>query len=497
MTAQTIAPSGRTQSDLAGVLADHAASLTYADLPKSTVEAAKCLMLDTLGAAIAGRFGDGCQELEGLVTRWAGEPAARIWGSGRMVPAHNAALLNSSMGRALEIDDVHEKALLHSTVSMVPIALAIAELQGGASGRDVIAAVALGVDMAARLALSPTIAVGGEEYEYRGMSWTYQTSYMMGSLVAGKLLGFDRDQLRNALGVAYSMCAGNQQCLIEGSLTVRVQQGIASQGAVMAAEMSRAGITGTLNSLEGRFGWFNTFYRGRYDRSIVTEGLGERYETEQVSIKPFTCCKYTHTAIAAALDARAKGGFAPQEIERVVVHVNNREYWNVVCDPLAPKRNADVIGGPRGEVVAQFSLPYVVAAALTRGRVGLAEFTEATRNDRGLLDLTARVEPVIDVETDSLEGRIIPTPGMVDVYLKGGSSSQPRIVKGYARYAKGHPENPMSYDEVAEKLRDVVRESGCGMPQAHIERVVGTMRRIEELDDVRELIGALVWEPLR
>lgn len=483
----TVAPYRELQADVIQMLVDHALKTSYEDLPESTREATKRLMLDTLGAAVAGTVAEGCPELEELVAGWSGRPEARVIGSGRRVLAQHAALVNSTMGRALELDDVHEEALLHSTVTHVPIALAVAERIGGVSGEDLLTAVALGIDIGARLSLAPKISVMGEGYSYRGMSYTYQTGMLAGALVAGKLMGFDRDQLLNAVGIAYSQCAGNQQCLIEGASTVRLQQGLSSQAAVLAALFTEVGLTGTRNSLEGKYGWFNAFYQGNYDRSVIVDGLGERFETDRVSIKPFPCCKYTHTALSAVLKARAQATFRPEDVERVVLHVNNFEYMNVVCLPLEEKRSPEQLTGPRGWVQGQFSLPFLAAAAIVRGRVTLAELSLDSRSDRTILDLTQRVEPVMDPEVKG-QGRILPTPGDAEIFLRDG-----RVLREVVRYAKGHFNNPMSYDEVADKFRECARFSGKPMPRAQVEAAIEAVRGIEKMDDAAGIMDLLTW----
>lgn len=476
--------------DLAELLVDYVYRADYDAIPVISRRTTKLLILDTLGAAIAGRFADGCAEVENVATQWGGSPVATIIGSGRKVPAHNAAMVNATMARALEIDEAHEKALLHAAATMLPVSIAAAEKKGSVDGRELIAAICIGIDLAARLSLAPQYSVVGRKHEPRGMSYTYQSGILVGSLIAGKVLGFDREHLLNALGIGYSLCAGNQEGLVEGVLAVRVQQGLTAQAALMAADLAAAGITGARRSLEGKFGYFNTFHRGRYDRDVIIRGLGVDFETENVSIKPFPCCKATHTAITAALEARNAASFRTGDIDKVIVHVNNQEYFDVVCDPLEQKRNRSILAGPSGTVACQFNLPYVVAAALVRGRVTLAEFSQSARRDPEILDLMDRIVPVMDPGSEQDEGRILPTPGKVDIYANG---SKLPISSGYARLAKGHPENPMSADEIVMKFRDLAAGSKSGMSLQQAEKVITTVEHLEKSEDVRGLVDCLIW----
>ena len=140
-----------------------------------------------------------------------------------------------------------------------------------------------------RLALAVDMRLGGADRKPRVMSLTYQTGVLAGSLVAGRVAGLDSGQLLDCLGVAYSQVAGNLQGLFEGTLTVRLQQGIAAQSAVMALEFARAGITGAHDALEGRAGWYPAFFGGRYGyvRDRLTGGLGEMFRGDEISIKPY------------------------------------------------------------------------------------------------------------------------------------------------------------------------------------------------------------------
>lgn len=469
------------------LVAEHMHGVTADSLPASTLAATKCLVLDTVGAAIAGTRAEGCQELLGLVERWGGAGESRLVASSQRVPAHHAALVNASMARALEIDDVHERALLHSTCGLVPVAMASVDIAPGPTGADLLAAVALGIDLSARIGLSPIVDVG-KEHQPRPMSWTYQLGILVGALVAGKLRGYGPHDLRNVLGIAYSQCAGNNQCLLEGSLTVRVQQGLSASSALLAAALHDAGITGTLHSLDGTYGYFEAYHRGAFDPTAITDGLGERYEVEAVSIKPFPCCKFTHTAIAAALEVRLAPGFRHEDVEHVVAHVNNREYLDVVCQPEDPEERRLRLKGERGWVHAQFSLPYVIAVALVHGSVELAHFTDRARADPAVLRVMDLVRTVIDDDVGAeVRGRELPTPGLVDVHL----ASRTEPLRGFVRHPKGHPKNPMSFEEVTEKFLSVTELVEDRFPADRRHAIVDTVARLDELDDGRALMDAI------
>jgi 2-methylcitrate dehydratase PrpD len=160
------------------------------------------------------------------------------------------------------------------------------------------------------------------------MSLTYQTGVLAGSLVAGYLAGLTRPQLLDCLGIAYSQVAGNLQGLFEGTLTVRLQQGIAAQAAVMALEFARAGITGAREPLEGRAGWYPAFFGGHFDysRDRLLHDLGMRFLGDEISIKPFACCKYGHNVITAVLILRNDPDLSVRSVQEATRTPGHPEY---------------------------------------------------------------------------------------------------------------------------------------------------------------------------
>jgi 2-methylcitrate dehydratase PrpD len=133
-------------------------------------------------------------------------------------------------------------------------------------------------------------------------------------------------------------------------------------------ELAQAGISGTRESLEGKYGWFQAFWGGRYDLGPLLNDLGTRFEVDSASVKSYACCKYAHTAIAAAIEITQDPAFDLTDVERVTVHVFSRDCWDLICEPLALKASPDALRGPNGWALAQFSLSYVLACALVRKR---------------------------------------------------------------------------------------------------------------------------------
>jgi len=451
----------------------HISDTSYVDLPRNVVDSTKRIVLDLMGVIAAGSSTPEAQTVLNLARAWGGRSESSIMIHGDKVPAPSAGLVNGTMGRARDFDDVHEKAVLHPSVSVIPAALAMAELYGGINGRDFMTAVALGVDLTCRLGMAPRTGPN-----ISGMSTTWQCGTFGAAVAAGKVMDLDREALMNAMGIAYSQASGNQQIIAEGSTVVRVQQGLTTWAGITSALLASKGITGPRNVLEGRYGYYPVYHRGGYDRKALTNGLGEINEIVNTSIKPYPCCKWTHQAIDAALEAVREDGLEPGDVDSVVVRLN-RQAFNLVCVPLDLKRR------PRSVVDAQFSVPYTVAAAIVRGDISLATFTTEVMNDPEILSMAQRVTPRVNEQIERQGARGM-APEIVEIRTKDGRTHQ-RCVE----HVRGSPMAPMTIEEVHEKFRRCIAYAAKPIPDEVVEELCDIIGRLESLDDVSEIISLL------
>jgi len=235
--------------DAIETLVDFVLGTRFEDLPADVVASTLRFIRDNIGDTYAGASAAGCPEIARLVKGWGGAQESRLLGWRTRVPMPQAVWVNSTQSRALELDDVHEPGLMHATSGSVPVALAVAEMVGSRTGRDLITATALGIEVSCRLAMAPEVSSA-----ISGMSFTFQCTTFGAAVTAGLLMGLDAGTMRNAMGIAYSQVAGNQQTLREGALMTRVQQGLSAKSGALAALLARQGIDGPREVLEGRFG---------------------------------------------------------------------------------------------------------------------------------------------------------------------------------------------------------------------------------------------------
>ena len=446
-----------------------ARGLTAADIPNDLYDGAKKRLLDLAGAALAGTQAEGIPQLLAVVRSWGGTGSSTALGTPSRTSLPLAVLLNATIARALELDDVHERALLHPTVATAPIALAIAEQDAAIDGDRLVTCLVAAQELMCRLGLAPDYHVSGPLHRPRGWSFTYQCGIFGGTLVASLLYQLDERQTLDALGNAYTALAGNQQAIQEAALAIRVQQGVAAQTAVQSAEFARVGITGPHDILEGTFGWLSYWHGGSYDREALVGDLGRRWDLHDTSIKPYPVCRITHNAVDATLAAVAEAAMGSSEdIDRLVVHVNSRESWDEVVHPLERRRQ------PRSPMDAQFSLPFVCAVAAVRGAPSLVHLSDDAVKDSEVLAVAQRVEPVLDPGFEDVTGRVIPMPVTVDLHLRDG-----RVISHRSDTPTGHPTKPLGWSAVEAKVRGCANFGASPADPAAVDQIISTIHTLE------------------
>ncbi len=460
-------------ADYAAQVAAFTAALRIDALPADAIAAAKINLFDTLACATAGISAAGVQEMLGLVREWGGKPEAAIWCTGERVPAHHAAWVNGMMAHARDYDDTHDQAVLHAGVSVIPAAIAAAELNPAATGADLLAGVAAGLELICRLGMGTTIGIIESGFIYSAL-----LGHFAATAAAARVMGFDREQTHNALGVAYSQAAGTHQVTRDAALTKRMQPGFAAKTALISVAMTRAGIRGARNIFEGEDGLFRTYLRGRYDAAALRAGLGERFEFLNLSYKPYPCCRFDHTAIDAALEIRRRLDGDVSRIRGIKAGVNKQAY-EAVCTPVAVRK------APETVVQAQFSIPYTVACALVKGHVGLAEFTDAALRDPAVRALAAKVDAQIDAAIERDWSRTV-SPTQLVVETDAGT------LEARVDFPRGHVNAPMSADDFARKLAGCLEVSGLRWPDDTVTRLRGAIDGLEKAPRGVDLIAPLV-----
>jgi 2-methylcitrate dehydratase PrpD len=455
---------------IAQTLAQFAHDLTLETIPAEVRERAKHLMLDATGIAYAsGRYDFAHKTLTAIAGLGGSGPVPVIGLPQRLSP-RDAALVNGVLAHGLDFDDTHTGGIIHSTASVWPAVLSTAFWRGK-SGADLITAYVAGVEAATRLG-----AVGSGHFHQVGFHPTGMIGVFGCTLAAGTLMGLPPQALTMAQGIALSMAAGSLEFLEDGAWTKRMHPGWAAQAGITAAALGREGFVGPTRAYEGRFGVFNSYLQGglvdddRMDRA--TAGLGDTWETMAIAVKPMPACHFTHACADAAIILARQHKFGIDDIVRIKALVPG-EVVKTVCEPVANKRR------PANAYDAQFSIPYLVAASLIRGRFTLAELEPEALNDAAIL----RVCDLVDYEVDPRSTFPRHYTGDVQISLRDG-----RVLMHREAMNRGCADRPLSNAEIIEKFTDNARMRLSARQAAEVQEAVLSLDRAADVRPAIERI---------
>lgn len=454
--------------DAAYLFAKNFVNVNFEDIPTAAVEAAKKEVLDSLATALGGSSKPGVGELVDMVKEWGGKEQSTVIAYGFKCPAPNAAQVNGTMIHALDYDDGHQVALVHIGCVAVSTCFAVAERMGGISGKELITAIALGGDFLARMGLASR--PGGSAL---GAGWHPTTlfGFLGAAAMAGKIMGLDEEKMVNALGLAYHQCGGAGSGVGDGALAKRMGPGLATKAGITAALMAERGITGERSSLEGRGGLYNTYIGGDYDVNILTSDLGKRFEGVNIGDKPYPCCGLTHACIDATLALISRHDINAEQVQDITAYGGPPVYG--LSQPPEIKR------APRTITDAQFSVPWVVATALVKGKVTVEDFTNEALQNEEILKIAQKVTGELHPEMS----RHGVGPGGVRIVMKDGTEYDK-----FVEFCLGSVERPMTFDDCAKKFRECSSSSIKPLSADTAEKVIEMIGQLEQLDDVTEIM---------
>src|SRR4030095_3992939 len=346
----------------------------YEDIPRDAVEKAKRTALDCLGAALAGAVEPVSHAITGYVTKLGGPSQASVFGAGLKVSVQDAAMANGVIAHALDYDDCGVK-IGHPSVLVLPAVLSLGE-HLGASGRDLLAAYIVGLEVEGKLALHA-------DFKLMQARLNHQTWYgSIGAAAAcAKLLKLDVAKTKMALGIA-----GNSACGLSanhGSMAGAMGAGNACRNGVIAALMAQAGITANPNIIEGKNGFYDTLVGpGHYDAERMADGLGKPFyiESPGISLKMYPSCYHTHRALDGVFQLLDEHQLKNKDIAPVAVGTAERALRVLASsEPATPYQ-------------AKFSMPHCIAAAVVDHQVTLETFTDRKLNDRNIVEARKKVQ---------------------------------------------------------------------------------------------------------
>ncbi|MCA1647063.1 MAG: MmgE/PrpD family protein [Chloroflexi bacterium] len=453
-------------------LAGFARRLSAEQLPTDVREHVKLLVLDVAGLCLVARDEDFARAIMDVVTEMGGVPESRPLGLDAPMPAASAALVGGTLTHGHDFDDSHVGSTIHTTSSVVPAALALAEVQRS-SGVEVLVTIAAGLEVNARIGLG-----AGDGFHRRGFHPTGVCGALAASQVAGRLLGLDAARMAQAMGISGSMASGLREAYLGGETWAkRLHPGWAAHAGIIAARLARRDFSGPLRVLDGRFGLYNAMLGpGNWDSQRVVAGLGQEWEIRRIGFKPYPCGVVIHPYLDALHGLMDEHRLAGSDLAAIHCRVAPGAL-ETVCEPVDEKLH------PTSGYQGKFSLQFCLASLAIDGEVGLDTFRPEAAHDNRVLELADRVT----YEADSS----LPYPRAHAAVVMVTTRDGQQFTRAETAN-RGSLENPMSAEDVRRKFR---ANAARVLDPAGIDALENEIMQLEHLPEARTVVDCAASTP--
>lgn len=430
-------------------LSEYVTGLSYEDLPSGVVHQAKRALLDSIGTMYMGTRKQEAGGIQRFLKGLAAKQECTVVGADFKTSFPWAAFANASYAQVHDCNDGHREAAAYGGSShpgrvAIPTALAVGE-KLSASGKDVITAIVIGYDVAAKI---------------RGMKDRPSSSAYCSAAITSRLLGLDIDETRFAMGIAGYHCPRNfpeTRGLDTNFLSNGYQAKVGIEGAMLAKEGLNGPAIGDDNRLSTRF---------------ATRGLGRDFEIMNIYIKPYPTCRMTHGAVEAILELKKEVDLNPSNVGEVTV-------LQLTHGMYITDEKVEVDSYYK---TCQFNLPYIAACAIMDGVVGEEQFKKERIADPEVHELAKKIKVIPDEVLDAIYPEEC-RPTTVEVKTTDGRTYSKRI-----DYPKGEPRNPFTDDELFEKF---LRWAGPSLTEERANEIKNAIFKLDELGDVSEFTKRL------
>ena len=447
-------------------LAGYIAGSSFDSLPKPVVDHVKLLVLDTIGVGVFGATLPWCERLRATAQAMEGPGRVPVWCAPLAFSAPTSAMVNATAVHAFELDDIGPGG--HNGSVTLSSALAIGDHTGKLTGRELINAVVVGIETAARV----NHCVGRVPHEGLGFHGPGLMGSFASAASASSAHRLSAEDVVHALGHAGQQAA-SLMFTHHGGMGKRLLAGQAARAGTFAALLAANGFTNAPNVFEAEYGGFPAAHTGNrqppaYDLTALTAELGTRYYTQDVRFKMWASRVPNHGTLEAIKALRKKHPIPATEVKQVRVRLGKGYLQNVGWRYT-----------PTTITSAQLNLFYVTAIMLLENDVFAEQFTEEKIRDRRVLDLIERISITHDASMDAM-GYVDGNP--VEIELNDGT-----VLSAWGK-ARGGGDNPAPREEVIEKFRKVTRQQ---LDRAQQEAIVSLCDSLDELPDARALTRAL------
>lgn len=444
--------------------ADFISDLSFDSMPVQVIEEAKKDLLELLSFSFARYNSPAERVIKSYVLGLKGARESTVWlRNGEKVPAPNASLANGSLsGSGSRFAFGHFAGPIHSA------AIATAELKQ-ASGKELLTSVIAGYEVCLRIGkgIQPPLVLNN--FQPCGTLGTFGAT-----AASAKALGLKGEKMLNAIGLGGVQASGFMEYSKYLTDDLFFMSGRAAQSGVLAAFLAERGLTAPPTIIEGDMGFCKAM-ADSCDYDKMFEGLGETFEITSIYHVPYPGCRHNHSAMDAMYQIMKEHPFSADELEEAVVGTYEVSvHLGSGYKPVIEE----------GKLTPGLSCPLTLALLISRGYLTDEEYYNTDWSDRKLVSLANRIKMKVDPELDELQkSRRGARGSIVEIRLKDGTKHAVRV-----DYAKGEPENPMSFREIS----DIFQMNARGhIPQKRIEEIVDTVENLDKLVDISDLCNQL------
>lgn len=445
--------------------AKFALRLNYEDIPSVALEEAKRFLLDSVGCAFSALDNKDTQAAYNYIQDLGGKEQATIIGWGIKTNLPQATLMNSLLIRALDYNDIYWEQDPSHPSDIIPAVLSTGEFMKK-DGKEMLIGIIIAYELEMRLCLAAFPGV-------REIGWHHATlTQLVSPVVAGRMLGLNEEEIVAAMGISGSshFTLGG---VVAGHLTnmKNAADPLAVEAGVRAALLASKGYTGPVEVFEGKEGLFEVLDKVKWDRNILTKGLGDSFLINQCGYKAFPTEALTHQPITAVLEVMKENKLDPEEVKEVLVETTTRGA-DILSDPSKYK--------PTTKETADHSLPYCIAVAVAKGNVLPSDFEEDALRDPLVWSLLDKIKVVANPEIDLLFPKI--KRAIVTIKTSKGE------YKKQEDFAKGQPERPLSEEELISKFKANAEKKVSSSKMEDIVKATQELENINKTEDYMKLL---------
>lgn len=449
--------------------------LKQEQLPPEVVEKAKLLLLDYLGTSFYAHDEEPSRIMVKTLSELGGTACSTVIGHKKKLSPAWAAFANGCMGHMGELDDTHCATMSHPGDSIIPSVLALAECTG-AKGKDVIPAMVVGYEVGIRAGNSVMPSHYRKGWHPSGTFNTFAAA-----AASAKVLGSDLEKVIQSLGIAGAQVCGNFAHVKERGMVKDFNTGRAAFSGVISALLAKNGFTGASDIFENRFGFCELYVAsGEPDLSAYTKDLGKGFKIMEVAHKPYSACRHTHSAIDCVLGLCEQHHIKADDIKKMTIRVFTT--GGRLVDDKEPWIESKGLYG------ARFSIQFNATLVALYGKGVLRDIFDRDKL-RSYLDdpkvrdfITNKVECILDDELDKKFPRMWPT--IVEIETTGGEKRSMEV-----DYPKGEPENPVSLEDLTDKIKTLT--GMVGMSDAQVSDLISRVDGIDKADNVNALMAVI------